>query len=85
MCASPSYLSVGPRKLEGIRVEDITKTAKKYTRAKGALVGKVHDEVDFEQSKRRLTGGGRVRCKLSLDRRCQQQHMLPLSSARVKT
>ena len=29
ICASPSYLSVGPRRLEGIGVEKITKTAKK--------------------------------------------------------
>ena len=33
MCASPSYMSVGPRLLEGIGVEEITKSAKKYTRA----------------------------------------------------
>ena len=39
MCASPSYLSVGPRRLEGIiGVEEITKEAKKYTRAKTELV-----------------------------------------------
>ena len=29
ICASPSYLSVGPRRLEGNGVEEITKTAKK--------------------------------------------------------
>ena len=34
MWASPSYFSVGPRRLEGIGVEEITKSAKKYTRAK---------------------------------------------------
>ena len=33
-CASPSHLSVGPRRLEGIGVEEITESAKKYTRAK---------------------------------------------------
>ena len=38
ICASPSYLSVGPRRFEGIGVEEITKTAKKYTRAKRELV-----------------------------------------------
>ena len=38
ICASPSYLSVGPRRLEGIGMEEITKTAKKYTRAKRQLV-----------------------------------------------
>ena len=38
MCASPSYLSVGPRRLEGIGVEEITKEAKRYTRAKLELV-----------------------------------------------
>ena len=32
--ASPSYLSVGPRRTEGIGVEEITESAKKYTRAK---------------------------------------------------
>ena len=38
ICASPSWLSVGARRLEGIGVEEITKTAKKYTRAKQELV-----------------------------------------------
>ena len=38
MCASPSYLSVGPTRLEGIGVEGITKEARKYTRAKSELV-----------------------------------------------
>ena len=38
MCASPSYLSVGATRLEGIGVEEITKTAKKHTRAKQELV-----------------------------------------------
>ena len=39
MCASPSYLSVGPRRLDGIGVEEITKSAKKYTRAKKKGIG----------------------------------------------
>ena len=34
----PSYLSVGPRRLEGIGVEEITETAKKYISAKQELV-----------------------------------------------
>ena len=38
LCITPSYLSVGPRRLEGIGVEEIKKTAKKYTRAKRELV-----------------------------------------------
>ena len=38
ICASPSYSSVGPRRLEGIGVGEITKTAKKYTRAKQELI-----------------------------------------------
>ena len=38
MCASPSYLSVGPRRLEGIGVEEIMKKAKMCTRAKRELV-----------------------------------------------
>ena len=38
ICASPSYLSVGPRRLEGIGVEHTTKTAEKYTHAKRELV-----------------------------------------------
>ena len=38
ICASPSYLSVGPRRLEVIGVEEITKTARKYTCAKQELV-----------------------------------------------
>ena len=38
LCASPSYLSVGPRKVEEVGVEEITKSAKKYTRAKKELV-----------------------------------------------
>ena len=38
MCVSPSYLSEGPRRLEGIGVEEITKEAKKCTRAKSEWV-----------------------------------------------
>ena len=38
VCASPSYLSVGAWRLEGISVEEIRKSAKKCTRAEGELV-----------------------------------------------
>ena len=34
LCASPSYLSGGPRRTEGIGVEEITESAKKFSRAK---------------------------------------------------
>ena len=38
ICASPSYQSMGPRRLDGSGVEEVTKTAKKYARAKQELV-----------------------------------------------